>query len=190
MNDKQFNKFMEAITKSISKEEPKMIPKENNLVKIKYFYRDELRDLKKSIEGLIVNYATLSIQIKDTRTYRPQKNFYKGHPQKRYRWERNEGLKYGKCEEAGHIARKCISEKEYPYKNPKKNNQTKTISFCEIEKDNDDEVYIVNNITLKKPRTENLEPYKEDEYSDSRDTFDKFDYEEEEFDELKKENES
>ncbi|CAG8678345.1 11261_t:CDS:2 [Gigaspora margarita] len=97
MNEEQFNKFMEALTKSVSKE--KMIPKESNLVKIKYFYGDELRNLKKSIEGLTVNYATLSVQIKDTRTYR---------------------LKYGKCEETGHIAKKCMSEKEYPYRNLKK----------------------------------------------------------------------
>ncbi|CAG8852966.1 4884_t:CDS:2, partial [Gigaspora margarita] len=57
-----------------------------------------------------------------------------------------------KCEERSHIARNCMSEKsKYPYNNQRKEkenfNLTKNISFCELEDTNDEEIYIVNNIT-------------------------------------------
>ncbi|CAG8586139.1 1639_t:CDS:2, partial [Ambispora leptoticha] len=82
---------------------------------------NEWNEMKKRIEGLALNYATL---------------------------KRNGGLKCGKCGEVGHVARRCMSEKvNYSYQRKEKNNsnQTKTISFCELETENSGEVYIVKN---------------------------------------------
>ncbi|CAG8466665.1 17558_t:CDS:2 [Gigaspora rosea] len=44
MNEKHFNKFMDTMIKSASKEEPKAPLKESNLVKIKYFYGTDDKD--------------------------------------------------------------------------------------------------------------------------------------------------
>ncbi|CAG8461374.1 24393_t:CDS:2 [Gigaspora margarita] len=185
MNEEQFNKFMKAMTKSvINKQRQK---------------GNELIDLKKSIEGLALNYATLSAQLKNTRVNQPH-NY----------------------------------------------NKTKTISFCEIEETNNDEVYTLDNITSQKTEKcladpkwegrlrkevrmsqkqsereqnmeidslspvqdptplnktkgkqvkisnsgiEDLKPREdEDDYSKDEDTFDEFDYEEKKFDEIEQDN--
>ncbi|CAG8802955.1 5281_t:CDS:2 [Gigaspora margarita] len=143
-----------------------------------------------------------------------------------------------------------LKKANYSYSNQRKEKdnfyKTKTISFCELETNNDEEVYMINNITsqkatkrqvdpkykkppkIKKPlpsdktkrkrgpskidslkpynitddilslptsatveqilhKTEGLNPNEDsDAHSDSGDTFDEFDYEEEEFNELER----
>ncbi|CAG8510750.1 31934_t:CDS:2 [Gigaspora margarita] len=127
MNEEQFNKFMEAITKSVKK------------------YR------RPSIK-----YAILSAQLKDTRVNQPCNNFYRGgRPQINYKWERKGELKCYNCSKIEHAAKNCMSEKtKYLYPDQRKDNynKTKTISFCEIEETNNNEVYMLDNITSQKTK--------------------------------------
>ncbi|CAG8827504.1 12927_t:CDS:2, partial [Gigaspora margarita] len=224
MNNEQFQQFIKLMTKAVSKDEPKLSKHEE----VQQQVGSELKDLKKRIEGLALNYANLSAQLKDTK-------------KRRYRM-----LESGKI---GHTVKNCISEKgKYPYNNQRKEkgnfNPTKNISFCELEDTNNEEIYTVNNITsinatkrlanskwedrlqkvarvpqgkeieepntndpimiqnllpLKNPKLaevpisnsgiESLTPYKNvDVYSEGGDTFDEFDYEEEELEDLEEEN--
>ncbi|CAG8853348.1 41522_t:CDS:1, partial [Gigaspora margarita] len=113
----------------------------------------ELRDLKKHIEGLALNYANLSAQLKDTKVNYSRNNFYKGgRPQNNYKWERKGDIECWKYGEIGHTVKNCMSEKgKYLYNNQRKEkgnfNPTKNISFCELEDTNNEEIYTVNNIT-------------------------------------------
>ncbi|CAG8522044.1 26472_t:CDS:2 [Gigaspora margarita] len=168
---------------------------------------NELIDLKKTIQGLTVNYVALLAKMKDTRVHRPRDNSYTRRQfQNSYTWERKKEREYNKCGEPGHLARNCISEKRnYIYfkqnKEKEYNNKPKNISFCELEDKSKDEVYTVNNLTTSQTTkskvqisnngTEGLKPYEEDEVqSNSGNTFDEFDYEEEEFDEFNEKDKS
>ncbi|CAG8593308.1 3362_t:CDS:2 [Gigaspora margarita] len=133
MNNKQFQQFIELMTKAQR-------------------VGNELSDIKKRIEGLALNYATLSAKLKNTETNRPQESMYRRYNQNNYKWEKKGGIKCRKCGERGHINRHCMLKKsKYPYNNQRKEkgnfNPTKNISFCELENTNDEEIYTVNNIT-------------------------------------------
>ncbi|RIB29474.1 hypothetical protein C2G38_2155250 [Gigaspora rosea] len=61
-----------------------------------------------------------------------------------------------------HFARNCILEKvKYPYSNQRKEkgkfNPTKTISFCEVENTNKEEIYVVNNEIISNKATKRSE---------------------------------
>ncbi|CAG8758566.1 29470_t:CDS:2 [Gigaspora margarita] len=90
---------------------------------------NELNDLKKSIEGLVVNYVTLFAQIKDTRIEHPCDNFYRRHPydndnnkdwslNKRIQVQRN-GPQCYNCGEFGHYTKNCLSKEIYNLENEK-----------------------------------------------------------------------
>ncbi|CAG8636536.1 3846_t:CDS:2, partial [Gigaspora margarita] len=66
---------------------------------------NKLSDIKKRIEGLALNYATLSAKLKDTKSNQPQENMYRRYNQNNYKWEKKGGIECRKCGERGHIAR-------------------------------------------------------------------------------------
>ncbi|CAG8802626.1 44472_t:CDS:2, partial [Gigaspora margarita] len=98
---------------------------------------------------------------------------------------------------------------KYPYNDQRKEkgnfNPTKNISFCELEDTNNEEIYTLPNdqqtlngkidyeklveVPISNSGIESLIPYEDvDVYSESGDTFDEFDYKEEELEDLEEEN--
>ncbi|CAG8820458.1 24741_t:CDS:2, partial [Gigaspora margarita] len=146
MNNKQFQQFMELMTKAVSKDEPKLSKHEEIQQKVE----SELRDLKKHIEGLALKYANLSAQLKDTKVNHPRDNFYRGgRPQNNYKWKRKEDIECWKCGEIEHIVKKLVPQEK------------------KIEEPNtNDPIMIQNPLPLKNPKRkcgpskiDSLKPY-------------------------------
>ncbi|CAG8764498.1 11725_t:CDS:2 [Gigaspora margarita] len=124
--------------------------------KVQQKLESELSNLKKRIDMIALNYTTLTDRIKTIKEY-PQNNYqeYK----KKFEVECH---KYGK---AGHIAQHCTSERTRQLNTKEAFVKSKNINFCEL----------VYNNEINNPEVYNVE-YD----SEGGDTFDEFDYEEDE----------